>query len=149
MVPRISKRLPLIFIVLAILGCSRKGSRPVTYPVSGKVLLEGKPVDAVDVAFLPKKPRPLSHPARGRTNATGEFHLQTYFSPSDDAAGAVADQYTVALSKTDAPTGMIDPEKRRPPANQLPARYASFEQSDLSAEVTAGGPNRFEFNLRK
>ncbi len=120
-----------------------------TYPVSGKVLRGGKPVEGVDVAFLPNKAGPSSRPARGRTDVSGEFRLRTYFSPSDDALGAVADQYTVTLAKIDAPKGMIDPEKQRPPQNQLPARYGSREQSGLSAEVTPGGANVFEFNLQE
>jgi hypothetical protein len=148
MVFRMNKQWMGILIVPVILGCSGKGDLPVTYPVSGRVLLDGKPVEAVDVAFLPAKALPLSRPARGRTNADGEFRLRTYFSPSVDAMGAIAGQYTVTLSKIDAPTGLIDPEKQKPRASQLPVRYASYERSDLSAEVTSDGANRFEFNLR-
>jgi prepilin-type N-terminal cleavage/methylation domain-containing protein len=62
---------------------------------------------------------------------------------------AIAGQYTVTLSKIDIPTGLIDPEKQKPRASQLPVRYALYERSDLSAEVTSDGANRFEFNLRK
>lgn len=154
MVFRLHRRWLWIFILALTSGCSGRGNRAATYPVSGKVLLGGKPVEGVDVAFLPKEAGPSSRPARGKTDAAGEFRLMTYFSPSDDAAGAVADQYTVTLKKVDASKGMIDsrihmidPEKMSLRKNQLPARYASREQSDLSAEVTPDGPNRFEFNL--
>jgi hypothetical protein len=154
MLMRMQGRWLWIFILALASGCSGRGDRAATYPVSGKVRQGGKPVEGVDVAFLPKKAGPSSRPARGRTDASGEFSLRTYFSPSDDAAGAVADQYTVTLTKLDAPKGMInpkiqmiDPEKQGPRKSQLPARYASRDQSDLSAAVTPSGPNRFEFNL--
>jgi hypothetical protein len=147
MVLRMNKQWMGICILPIVLGCSGGGDRPVTYPVSGRVLLDGRPVEAVDVAFMPAKALPLSRPARGRTNADGEFRLRTYISPAVDATGAVAGQYTVTLSKIDTPTGLINPEKQKPRASQLPVRYASYERSDLSAEVTSNGTNRFEFNL--
>ena len=141
MVLRIDERWALLLIVSVTLGCSRRGDQPVTYAVSGKVLFEGKPVEGADVAFLPKAARPQSRPARGRTNAAGEFRLRTYLSPTVELAGAVADQYLVTLSKIDAPVGVID-LTQKPRQSLLPARYASPEQSRLSADVTPGREER-------
>jgi hypothetical protein len=146
---RIDKRWMRLILVPLALGCGRRSDQPATYPVSGRVLFEGKPVDAADVAFVPKTARPQARPARGRTNAAGEFRLRTYLSPSTEVAGAIADQYTVTVSKIDAPPAGVIDLKQKPRVNLLPARYSIPEKSDLSAEVTSGGANRFEFNVRK
>ena len=69
MVFRVQRPCLSIFIVAWALasGCSGRGNHAMTYPVSGKVLRGGKPVEGVDVAFLPNKAGPSSRPARGRT----------------------------------------------------------------------------------
>ena len=59
---RMQRRWLWIVILALASGCSGRGDRAATYPVSGKVLQGGKPVEGVDVAFLPKKAGPTSRP---------------------------------------------------------------------------------------
>ncbi|HZN34994.1 MAG TPA: hypothetical protein VFB80_14295 [Pirellulaceae bacterium] len=85
--------------------------------------------------------------ASGRTDSSGQYTLTTYFSPDDQPAGAMPGEYVVTVTKIDEPEGIVDPYKKgQMPKNQLPDKYSS-QRSPLSATVTAGGANRFDFPL--
>ena len=136
--------------VLIMLGCSGHPDRPATYPVSGTVHLNGKPVEGANVVFYPKTTDPSSKSAGGQTDAQGLFSLQTYFSPTDNPEGTLADEYIVVITKIDAPKEPIkNPVGYKRPTNQLPDRYSSVTQSTLSATVTAEGRNSFTFELQQ
>ena len=90
MIPVVKKFSCGLLSMLVVLGCSGHPDRPETYPVSGTVLLNGKPLEGADVAFYPKTTGPASKSAGGRTDAQGLFSLQTYFSPTDNPEGALA-----------------------------------------------------------
>ncbi len=84
----------IVFLTLASAGCGKKEQRVPVYPVSGKVLVRGKPVAGVLVvlhAVDGSQPAP-SRP-NAKTAADGTFRLSTY----DPQDGAPAGNYAVTL----------------------------------------------------
>jgi hypothetical protein len=145
------------------IGCSQTGpDRPKTYPVSGKVTLNGEPVEGATVAFQAAK-----YSASGTTDASGTYKLTT-FAAGD---GAVPGEYKVAVTKLEggaapagaaggsgglasgdlaadyeAPKEVEGTAEPSPPKSQLPAKYANAETSGLTATV-GEGPNNIDFDL--
>jgi hypothetical protein len=138
-------QLVAIGLALAVFaGCD--GGRGTT-SVSGTVLYNNQPVDGASVSLLPKSESADAKPARGTTDASGNFTVTTYFGPDDQPAGALPGEYRVTITKIDEPQGVFDPLKDPPPKSHLPAKYGTPQASRLSATVTAAGPNHFEFKL--
>jgi hypothetical protein len=110
--------------------------------VRGAVTFEGTPTPGAEVVFTPlnKSGKRGASAARGRVEADGGFRL-TSFKAFD---GAEPGEYRVTVTWR----GPADAEGKFGP-NRLPARYADRERSGLSATVTAGGPNEFQFALTK
>ncbi len=150
------------------LGCSGNSSgRPTTYPVTGTVKLNGKPVEGAVVTFQLTDGKENSV---GSTDKEGKFSL-SMFGPND---GAIPGQYKVSISKFDVEppktTGMVAgqinsgdlPAEYSPPAagggtagagstgpkNSLPAKFANYDSSGLRAMVDAKGKNSFDFDLK-
>ena len=119
-------------------GCG--SSQPKTLPVTGTVFYRGAAVEGAEVMFMATD----GPSARGTTDAQGRFRLMT-FKPGD---GAVAGSYKVAVTKREE---MPDPKQPDSPykltRDLLPARYRNPAQTDLTAEVKAGQPNDFRFEL--
>ena len=134
-----------LLLALAVAGCGK--AKPATAPVTGRVLLDGKPVAGAAVMFEPVSG---GVPARGSTGGDGSFTLSTF--GRDD--GALVGQHRVSISKfvvegvaanelgLEAAPG---PAGAQPKAG-LPARYADAKTSGLEATVEAGG-TKVEFSL--
>src|SRR5258706_3906708 len=60
----------LLLFGLLVDGCRKAG--PEIAPVSGRVTLDGKPLEKADVVFQPDNGKP---PASGRTDAEGRYEL--------------------------------------------------------------------------
>lgn len=155
--------LSALLLGATMLGCSDgrpAGAKP-THEVSGKVTMGGSPVAGATVTFSPTGDQP---PAFGRTGTDGTFTLTTY----DSGDGAVAGSYKVRVTKSaggsgapEGPEGGHDPDNpeafqtpmqyeeqaRTGPSSLLPEQYASDETTPLTAEVSEGGENKFEFEL--
>lgn len=126
-------RLPVALVIgslcLALAGCGSKG--PTLYPVKGKVVsADGKSLEHATVVFHPvvAGDPSLSKP-RGKVGADGTFTLTTI--TTDD--GAPAGEYKVTVE-----LWLAGPRSDDPPANRLPPKYASPEQSGLTATVGTG-----------
>jgi hypothetical protein len=139
--------LPLagLLVALAAAGCGK--AKPATAPVTGRVLLDGKPVAGAAVMFEPVEG---GVPARGGTGADGGFTLSTF--GRDD--GALVGRHRVSVSKF-VTEGVAANElgleaAPGPPGLQpkaaLPARYAAPKTSGLEATVEPGG-TKVEFAL--
>jgi len=158
----------LLASLMLNLGCFGNGSgRPTTYPVTGTVKLNGKPVDGATVTFQLIEGKGNSI---GSTDKDGKFSL-SMFRPND---GAIPGQYKVSISKFDVEPpktsalvpGQINsgdlPAEYSPPAasggtagagttgpkNSLPAKFANADSSGLRAMVDAKGDNSFDFDLK-
>lgn len=117
-----------IFALGMFLGCS---GGPRTYPVSGSVKMDGKPLAGATVSFFDSS---RGYTAIGLTNEAGEFKL-AYFAKE----GAPAGSFKVAISKA-GPSTKIEGLS----AELVPARYN--KATELTAQVTAAGPNSFTFD---
>lgn len=128
---------PLVWgLALVLAGCGG-GDTPTTYPVSGVVKYDGKPLANVAITFYPAEGRPAS----GRTNEQGKFILTT-FSPDD---GAVAGEHRVTITPAaaDAPVepgadiitdassyAMPDPRKAG-----IPQEYMDQTETPLQVKI--------------
>ncbi len=146
----------LCMLVLPAGGCTNKpdADRPPVYPVTGTITQGGKPIAGATVKF---ELADGSRTAIGKTDEQGEYSLTTY-EPGD---GAIAGAYKVAVVKHEQPTITLTdsqdtdqeaPEEREdvehpPPKSLLPPIYADPATSGFTADVTADGPNEFNFDL--
>lgn len=129
----------------ALVGCSSQG--PTTYPVSGKVLLDGQPLEGAAIML---KPVDGGSNAYGVGGADGSFDVTTY--RQGDGAVPGKHQIIVTLEKIVQPDDLktepvagqeegFDDELELAVSNQaevislVPARYADFETSGLTVEV--------------
>jgi hypothetical protein len=111
-------------------GCGK------TAAVKGRVTLDGKPVSAATVLFVPEDSE-AGRPASGMTDGDGYFHLTTY-RPDD---GALPGAYRLVVSKT---TGVATPpdsnhaSKKR--ALEYRARTAAREHGQRLLPARYGDP---------
>jgi len=153
--------------ILTVTGCSSKLS---AVSATGTVMHKGKPLEGASV-MLGRGGRDITKGelAIGKTDADGRFALTTYVGPQEELKGAVVGKYDVTISKYIIPPGMTEAQYKAlvakvdaisasgammPPDQQLPdlvemlpAKYSAIGKSELSADVTAQGPNVFQFDL--
>jgi hypothetical protein len=110
-------------------GCGKAGTP--TYPVSGSVSADGNPVASGDILFVPVDSK--HGPTAGKI-LDGEFHFE-----------AIAGKQRVEIRALRPIRGAAPILGEVPQENYLPARY--HLESELTAEVTPEGPNRFTFEL--
>lgn len=155
--------------LLALTGCG--SNKLSTVSATGMVLHKGKPLEGASVTFSRGgRDIALGEIAVGKTDAEGRFSLITYIGPQAELKGAVIGKYDVTISKYIIPPGMTEAQYKAlvaevdkisasgammPPGQQLPdlvemlpAQYSAIGKSELSAEVTAKGPNDFQFDLK-
>mgnify|MGYP006274188613 CR=1 FL=1 len=128
---------------MLITGCGGAPDRPPVYKVNGVLKLAGKPVPDATVQFKPEKGRP----AKGKTNASGEFSLTTY--NTNDGAIEGRHQVTVvaAISEQIVSNTPDDLKKIEAAAAVVPAKYADAKTSGLVNTVEKDGKNFFEIDL--
>jgi hypothetical protein len=77
-------------MMLVVCGCySHDDGRPLRVPVSGQVLIDGKPLDYGFVRFIPANARPSG----GRLDGNGRFSLSCF----EDNDGAVPGLHKIAV----------------------------------------------------
>ncbi len=124
-------------------GCS-EGTQLETAPVRGTVIYNGKPLPYGSVSFQPA----AGLPAVGRIQSDGSFTLTTY----SNGDGAIIGSHKVAIIATEIDAGATPPAdphgEMPPPKSVIPAKYASYATSGLTAEVVGGKKNEFTFTLQ-
>ena len=134
--------LSLAFLLPSLVGCGESDKLP-REAVSGSVSVEGKPLKSGLITFLPNE---SNTPTQG-----GAVVLEgKYTIPKNQ--GLVPGKYRIIItSPEDKPEVIVDKANNAPGMPPLPAKEVIPKQynseSLLSAEVTAGGKNVFEFNL--
>jgi len=120
--------LAICFVLLAtsFAGCGKTG--PEIAPVSGRITLDGKPLEKADILFQPDGSKP---PSSGRTDADGRYQLVYKRGVMGGMLGSNKVQIT------------ISPDVVANPPN-IPARYNT--ESELTKEVKSG-QNEFNFDL--
>jgi hypothetical protein len=134
-------RRPLVvslMVLASIAGCGQDAN---VSRVHGIVRLDGKPLTAGTVRFVPEAGRA----ATGQIESDGTFTLGTY-GKSD---GALIGTHKVAIIAYEATSDERPPYEIRGPASKplVPERYMSVGTSGLTFEVKPGD-NRAEFDLR-
>jgi hypothetical protein len=118
-----------IVLTAAGVGCQEQSTR---YPVSGRVLIDGKPLQTGSIKLVPESGRPVS----SAIMSDGSFKLaENSLSSSRSNDGVSAGIYQVSISASK----VIDED-----AGQVewlaPSKYADFRTSGL--EVRIEGPER-------
>ena len=142
---------PLVLVALPLLaaaGCGAEGDERPREPVSGSVTFEGKPLENGTIEFQPSIAG--ESVSAGGTVAQGRFEIP-------QAEGPVPGKYRVAIydQVNTATTGSAEgggpvAGARKSLADLrgvIPPRYNSA--TELTADVKAGGPNSFTFELKK
>lgn len=116
-------------------GCSPSHQLE-TAEVHGTVTLDGRPVTAGGVMFLPDRGRG----ATAKISSDGTYRLTTYV----DGDGAIVGKHQVSIlppyaaGETDLPSA---------PAQSIPARYHNGGSSRIEVEVQAGQVNVVDLKL--
>jgi hypothetical protein len=132
----------LVFVLPQLAGCGASDNLP-REAVSGAVAVEGKPLKSGLITFLPNEP---NTPTQGGTLVLeGKYSIPK-------TQGLVPGKYRVVItSPEDKPEVIVDKTNNMPGMPPVPAKEVIPKQynseSLLTAEVTAGGKNVFEFNL--
>jgi hypothetical protein len=91
----------LLVLSLGMLGCTSAGEAPPKlYPVTGKVVIGGKPLDKINVQLMPVDLGSTARPGSGTTDAEGKFTILT-----NGDKGAAAGKYKVVLMVSTRPQG--------------------------------------------
>ncbi|MBA3312549.1 MAG: carboxypeptidase regulatory-like domain-containing protein [Planctomycetaceae bacterium] len=131
----------LLTVAFLTTGCGGE-SYPETYPVTGIVTLDGKPVEGANVALVSGDPAVRS--AGGMTDAQGNFSVTTYFDPQHQPEGAMPGDYAVTVSKLEeletsaAPSAeemMAGQMKFTPLKSLLPKKYGDPKTSGFKVTV--------------
>jgi len=146
-----------LLVVVAFAGCG-SSSNPATYPVTGTVTFEGKPLAGANVGFSATDEN--TRGAIGVTDSEGKYSLTTF----EQGDGAMAGTFKVTVSKFDGPETAVqlaDPSAdtggempadyspeastapARPSKNLLPQQYLRPQTTPLSFTVETG-PNTFD-----
>ncbi len=129
-------------LLTMIAGCSSDAG-PETHPVTGIVTYQGSPVIGASLAFFAD-----GEGANGQaiTDDAGKFDAFTSLDMGkSDKAGMTAGKYRVTVIKLDTESIKLT---MQPPKDLLPKKYGSAERSGLTATITPGKDNHFEFELK-
>lgn len=120
------RHLSCLLPLLLLAGCAKSG--PELAPVSGRITLNGGPLENADVLFQPDDSK---SPSYGRTDKDGRYELGY----KRGVLGGMVGQHTVRIT--------VSAELVRNPPRLLP-RFNT--QSDLRREVKPG-QNSFDFEV--
>jgi hypothetical protein len=136
--PLLLARLCLAVLLAAFLaagGCSRSSNGRLA--ISGKVTLDGTPLDQGLISFNPAKEK---MPSAGAAIVAGAYHMPA-------TKGLLPGMYKVAIDSADPNGATATPAQytMRIPVSRIPLNYNG--ETTLTAQVTDSGPNQFDFDL--
>jgi hypothetical protein len=143
-----SSLVPAILAAVLATGCG--DGRVPTAPVSGSILVDGKPAVGAVIVLHPaddtvaaggEKLRPMGHAA-----ADGSFVLGTW--ESSDGAPAGRWKATVEWYAAENAPANADPESTDSAVDRLGGAYADSATTPLSVEVPSGGTQLAPFELK-
>ncbi|MEX0793639.1 MAG: carboxypeptidase-like regulatory domain-containing protein [Pirellulaceae bacterium] len=132
-------------LVAVVVGCS-SDSRPAGIPVRGMVAFKGQPVKGADVAFSGDNG---AISAFARTDENGKFEMNSL----NTQAGIPPGTYRVKITQVSVQSDWTPEhdEGVRPKKTEklgIPAKYAGYASSGLTAVVSEGEPNEVNFDLK-
>ncbi|WP_417386680.1 carboxypeptidase-like regulatory domain-containing protein [Gimesia sp.] len=139
----------LLMISGSLVGCGGAPAAsplPETVPVTGVVTLDGAPIAAATVTFIPQG-QTKGVECLGTTDEGGKYQLQQ----QHGAEGAPPGNYKVVISRLLRGDGTPLPEEGAGAGGiaveSLPARYSNVSGSRLTAVVPEAG-GEFDFDLQ-
>jgi hypothetical protein len=139
------QRLLVGFILVALFGCSGKPYD--VAQVSGKVMLDGKPLDKASITFAPMATKENIAPgptATGITDAEGRYQM-IFDKRTPGAVVGMCRVYITSLVSDDT----ADDRDGGPPVkrvkDRVPAKYNL--NTKLTYDVPAGGSDQADFDL--
>jgi hypothetical protein len=136
----------IVVLMVMAAGCGKSGDALV--PVTGRVLVDGKPAAGAAVVFHPADGTgDGTHPV-AQVDANGEFQLTTIRSGD----GAVPGEYRVTLTRyVSAPRRKGIEGEEAPARNLIPDKYARADSTPLTATIRAGAndPVRIEITTTR
>jgi hypothetical protein len=134
-----------IVLSLAVVGCGGgAGDNLPRQAVSGSVTLNDKPLEQGSITFSPAEPGQQGAASAGAVIKSGSYSIARTGGPTpgkyrvsivSEAAGAAEELPGMPPKVTDLKKRALVPEKYN-------------VKSSLTAEVTADGPNTFDFDLK-
>ena len=113
-------------------GCGQDSPQLPTYPVTGSVLVGGRPADRADVVFRRVDAAEAGQPVSvGRTTSDGSFRLSTF--AADD--GAPAGKYAVTVVWPVYEENALGEEVRG--ADRLKGRFGDARKPELHVDIEA------------
>jgi hypothetical protein len=125
-------RLPMYLLTVACLILAGCNTEPKTYPVSGTVTFNGQPLKEGDISFHPADPAVSADAGK---IVDGEFHFQA-------KPGSKRVEVRVSQVVPGRTTPMGGPLR----LEIIPTQYN--DESRLTAEVSSGGGNKYDFKLQ-
>jgi hypothetical protein len=138
----------LLLTGLAMIGCGGDLPQQKTYPVTGSVTLDGKPLPNITVIFHAedKSAFKWKELPQGTTDSEGKFTIFTYKNAPAD--GAPAAKYLVGIEFTPPPQDNDGGDQvKRVKGVRVPAKYADPKTSGLSVTVEPKSNSLAPFSL--
>jgi hypothetical protein len=141
-VPRVVRFLALPLLLLASVGCGKSYKLA---PVSGRVMMDGRPLAGAEVSFYPEVGSKDIPYASGTTDTQGNYKLEVLVEGST-TEGAVVGENRVQISRS-----KLSGEKKITPKNMsgglddVPAKYN--RDSTLTFTVPPDGSREANFQL--
>ena len=140
-----SRTVLCLALCLTLFGCEKKHTdRPAVHPVSGKLLVAGKPAANAEVVLYPVgdvEKKSLLRP-HAVVEADGSYHLTT-FTTRDGAP--VGDFALTVVWPGPSPKGQVDDE---PGPDRLKKRYADPKKPAADAHIAAETANLATIDLK-
>lgn len=141
----------LALLTFSASGCQSEPDGPKRVPVSGVVLMNGKPLEAAFVAFHPAGSTP-GRGGSGETDAEGKFAIGN-FETSGLVLGVPEGEYKVTVSKQQGVARKPVQEGSAAPATvdgpeTIPARFSDFNVTVLTEKIPAEGKSDVKLELR-
>lgn len=121
-----SPLLPFLYLILLLLASGCGDGRPSRVPVSGQVLIDGKPLTYGQIQFVPDG----SRASRGVLDEQGRFSLSCF----DKGDGAIPGQHTVLVFGGEA----LSSSKT---LWHVPKKYTDASTSGVKQEITVPTDN--------
>ncbi len=136
----------VVIHVLCLIGCG--SDRPTLVSVSGRVTLDGKPLEGATVAMklIEQGASQFGRPCRAVTDADGSYRPSAY----GDAQGIPPGKYQVAVMKQEIPPNYNAENPAAVPVNIrwiTPRYYSDVVTSGLVVEVSSSGISPEVLNL--
>jgi hypothetical protein len=139
-----------LLAALAFLSAGCGGEEYQTAQISGRVTLDGKPIEKAAVMFQPVAPKGTMNPGPGSfgiTDADGRYTLKLI--GLSDRKGAALGHHKVRIENYTEPGDTADDRTNRKPAKPpipIPERYNRID-AILEFDVLKGGTDEANFEL--